>query len=105
MTGDILAGLRWHQRVGEFYTKANVDDIAQVLGRSRETVIGMAHSMGLSRPKEQRYRRREPTWEPIIAKLFQQESSPSKAIEKLDVQALLLQLAEFLKSTPIPWRQ
>jgi len=65
------------EKLRELYSsKASVDDIARELGRSRGTVISMAHVMGLSRPKELRYRRREPAWEPITIKLFQESSSP-----------------------------
>jgi hypothetical protein len=66
------------EKLRELYSsKASVDDIARELGRSRGTVISMAHVMGLSRPKELRYRRREPAWEPITIKLFQESSSLS----------------------------
>jgi len=65
------------EKLRELYSsEASADDIAQELERSRGTVISMAHVMGLSRPKELRYRRREPVWEPITVKLFQESSSP-----------------------------
>jgi len=73
-------GRRWtkeeKEKLKELYcSEANVDNIAQELGRSRGTVTNMVHKMGLRRAKEVKYRRREPTWEPITIKLFQ-ESSP-----------------------------
>jgi hypothetical protein len=77
----IEKGRRWtnedKEKLKELYCKeANVEDIARELQRSRATITSMAHIMGLSRPKELRYRRREPIWEPITIKLFQESSSP-----------------------------
>jgi DNA invertase Pin-like site-specific DNA recombinase len=74
-------GRRWteeeEEKLRELYpAEASVDNIARKLGRSRVTVINKARTMGLSRPKELRCRRREPAWEPITIKLFQETSSP-----------------------------
>ncbi len=81
--GAVPKGRRWtdeeRQKLRELYTKATVDDIARELGRSRVAIIWMAHNMSLSRPKELRYRRQGPVWEPLMTKLFQQESSRSSS--------------------------
>jgi len=68
---------------------------------SRATITSMAHIMGLSRPKELPYRKREPICESLNIKAFHDATLPSSSIEQLDIQSLLLQLAEFLKATAI----
>jgi len=75
-------GRRWTNeekvKLKELYCReANVDDIARELQRSRATITSMAHIMGLSSPKELRYRKREPVCESLNIKLFQESSSPN----------------------------
>jgi DNA invertase Pin-like site-specific DNA recombinase len=79
--GAIQKGRRWTEeekkRLKELYSsEASVDNIARDLQRSRQTVIGKASALKLSRPRELRYKRREPSWEPVTIKLFQESSSP-----------------------------
>jgi len=63
-------------KLRELYSReANMDDIARELNRTPKTVISMAHVIGVSRPRELRFRRRKPVWEPITIKLFQESSS------------------------------
>ena len=57
--------------------EASIQEIARKLGRSEGAVMVRAHAMGVARPHKLRYRKAEPTWEPLNIKVFQQSSSPS----------------------------
>ena len=74
---------RWTEaekaRLKELYATAEVGAIARELGRSPKTVTSTANAIGLSRPRELRYRRREPAWEPLNIKLFHEASSQSSS--------------------------
>jgi len=68
------------ERLKELYvSKATVEEIAFILGRSPRTITTVANKMGLSRPKELWHKRLEPTWETLNIKLFHESSSQPSA--------------------------
>jgi hypothetical protein len=78
--GATAQGRRWtkedREKLKELYVSAaSIEDIAVELQRSPQSIATVANAMGLARPKELRYRRRESEWEPLNIKLLH-ESSP-----------------------------
>lgn len=100
------SGPRWtpeeEELLRELYVReASVNEIADRLGRSETAIMARAHTMGVARPRELRYRKAQPIWEPFNIKVLQESSSPSNSVEQLDIEAVLLELGEFLKSTAL----
>lgn len=73
-------GRRWtgedKKQLEELYTKeASVEAIAKKLNRSHGTVAAMASKMGISRPRELRYRKDSPAWDTVNIKVIQDSTS------------------------------
>jgi len=74
------AGRRWtseeKRQLEELYTKeASIDTIAKKLNRSQGTVTVIASRMGISRPRELRYKKDDPAWDTVNIKVMQESTS------------------------------
>ena len=60
-----------------YVSEISISEVAKRLGRSEGAVVRRASLLGVCRTMESRYRRPEPSWEPVMLDVFQYSSSPS----------------------------